>query len=783
MKASVLFIQAAAAGALTLMSAGGSSQSLPRTSLNRSSADHVYTLGLAPVRTAAPSGSCSPDGLCLTVTLALDDPGDPALCGAQTTLQVSIGDAVNVCYTVENHSATTLNYQTLADDHVGAILSNENIAIAPGASYRYNRTITASTNADSDTGTFTSTWTATDVLPGYTPDDTVAYDFVDISASGTEVDLGDDDSTSIALPFAFPFYGSTPATLCIGNNGELRFDAASCSSSPYNNQALPTASLNGPAMLPYWDDMLPNGPIYYAVAGTAPQRQFIIEYKDKFAYGDSGDPSGQTGATFEVILDETDGSIDFEYQTSAFGGAASGYDDGISATVGLQATSTFANPYSYNTASLSDGFAIRWTPVSAITYSSTAAATLDVGSPRMITTPGAAVGFSPTVSAGSSSTSPLLIDNVGNRDLLWSLTPPVSDAHFPKATRTVVPVGIPGVPSDILAGPSSASGTMKGLVPSGSASVPVYASAVHANGSNYVTFDALDPGNLTTIRPNDVTLFGGTFVNDDFSTEYGVDYFEGNLYAVSTADGTATLIGNTGLVSCCIVSPAGMRWDRTTGTTYLVISDYNPRTSTLYTIDLATAATTLVGPIPALVRDIAIDSSGLMYGVDSDADTLVAIDKTTGAAKTIGSLGIDAVYGQGLDFDAGTGVLYLSSTDSNATSMYTVDPATGAATFVGAMGGEVDSMAIARSGATCATPADTPWLGYDVGSGTVAPDPGQTNPATVNVSFDARDLAAGSYSANLCVYSNDPLHSRIAIPVELTVSAGGDTVFQDGFDG
>lgn len=787
MKASVFLGQAAAAAALTLMSAGASTQPLPHTSLNKSGAGHAYTLGPAPARPAAPAGGCAPDELCLTVTLALDDPGNPNLCGADTTLAVNVGDDVNVCYTVVNNSPITLNYQSLADDHVGSLLTNENIAIAPGASYQYNRTITASTNPSGDTGTFTSTWTATDVLPGYAYDDTVAYNFVDVSGSGTELDLGDDGASPVTMPFAFPFYGSGSSNLCIGNNGDLRFDVASCSSSPYSNQPLPTPNLNTPSILPYWDDLLPNGPIFYATLGVAPDRRFVIEYQNKFAYGDSGDPTGQTGATFEVILNETDGSIDFEYQTATFGGVASAYDNGASATVGLQSTPSFANPYSYNTASLSDGLAIHWSPVAATTYSSSAAATLDVGSPNMITTPNATTGFSPKVSAGSSTTNPLLIDNIGNRDLDWGLAPPAPDAHFPKTPRTVAPVGIPGVPRDIVGGFSTHRGKINGPVPSGTAAVPVYGSAVNATGSDYVTFDALNPGNFTTIQPDDVTLFGSTFVNDDFSTEYGVDYFDGNLYAVSTLDGSATLIGSTGLTSCCILLASGMRWDRTTGTTYLVISDYNSRTSTLYTIDLSNASTTLVGPVTgALIRDIAIDGSGLMYGVDSDADTLVAIDKTTGAAQTIGSLGIDAVFGQGLDFDASTGVLYLSSADINATTtIYTVDPATGATTPVGQSGVEIDSMAIAKPGAVCSTPADTPWLGYDVASGTVAPDPDQTNPATVNVSFDASALSPGTYTANLCVYSNDLAHSRVAIPVSLTVTDAvpDDTIFQDGFDG
>jgi hypothetical protein len=784
MKAFAFLGHAIPAAALTLLSAAASPQPLPHTSLNKSGTSHVYSIGPAPTRAASPAGTCAPDGLCLAVTLALDS-GDPNLCGAATELAVSIGDSVNICYTVTNNSSTTLNYHSLDDDHVGNLLTNDNIALAPGASYQYNRTVTASTNPSGDTGTFTSTWTATDVLPGYTANDAATYNFVDVSATGTPLDLSDDGAAAITMPFAFSFYGASSSDLCIGNNGGLLFGVSSCSSFPYNNQALPTTSLANPAILPYWDDMLPNGTIYYAAVGTAPNRQFVVDYKDKLAYGDSGDPTGQTGATFEVILNEADGSIDFEYETTTFGGVASNYDNGVSATVGLQSASTFANPYSYNSTSLSDGLAIHWTPATVVTYTASAAATLDVGSPSIITTPNASTGFTPKVTTGSSATSPLLIDNVGNRDLDWSLTPPAANAHFPKTPRTVAPVGTPGIPTSPLAPFPSAGGKAKGPVPFGTSSVPVYATAVHANGSDYVSFDALEPGTANVILANSVSLFGITFVNDDFSEQYGVDYFQGDLYTISTLDGSATLIGNTGLVSCCMVTPAGMRSDPTNGITYLVITDYNARSSMLYTIDLSNASTTLIGPVNALVRDIAIDNSGLMYGVDSDADTLVAIDKTSGAAEVIGSLGIDAVFGQGLDFDAETGVLYLNSMAFDSATMYTVDPATGATTPIGPSAVEVDSMAIAKSGIACSTPADTPWLSYDVASGTVTPDPDQTNPATVNIGFDATDLAPGTYTANLCVYNNDLAHSRVAIPVHLTVTNAGpaDAIFQDGFDG
>jgi hypothetical protein len=785
MKTSTFLSRAIPAALLTMLSAGAVSQPFPRTSLNKAGPGHSFIFGTAPAkRPAIVNGGCAADGLCLAVTLALADSSNPNLCGSSTDLAVDIGDQVNICYTVTNHSGTTLNYQSLGDDHVGQLLTNSNVALAPGASYQYNRTITASTNPSSDTGTFTSTWTATDILPGYTADDTAAYNFVDISASGTGLSLSDDGAQSVTMPFSFPFYSANTNILCIGNNGELRLGASDCSSSPYNNAALPSTNLNGPAILPYWDDMLPNGTVYYATVGTAPNRQFIVEYQNKFVYGDNGDPTGQTGATWEAILNEADRTIAFQYQTTSFGGVGANYDNGVSATVGLQSNSSFANQYSYNTASLHDGLAIAWTPSNPITYTSTAAATLDVGSPTMITTPDGSTGFAPTVSAGSVASAPLLIDNIGNRDLNWSMTPPSARAHFPKTQRAVAPVGAPWAHSSLFGPLSRSPGKVKALQPLGTG-VPVYSAQAGPGFDSYVAFDANDPGNFNTIQSNITALWGLTFVNNDFTQQYAVEFTTGNLDTISTLDGSITVIGNTGLTTCCLVTPGGLRWDATSGTTYLVIVDYTTHISTLYTVDLTTAAPTLVGTLTGLILDITFDRNGLMYGIDTDNDALVAIDKTNGATQVIGSIGFDAVFGEGLDFDLETGVLYLASADEETARMYTVDPQTGATSLIGQLAGELDTMAIAKSGVICSTPTDTPWLSYDISSGTVTPDPDLTHPATVNVSFDATGLAPGSYTANLCVYGNDLSHSRIAIPVSLTVNPAGpvDEIFKDGFDG
>ena len=61
----------------------------------------------------------------------------------------------------------------------------------------------------------------------------------------------------------------------------------------------------------------------------------------------------------------------------------------------------------------------------------------------------------------------------------------------------------------------------------------------------------------------------------------------------------------------------------------------------------------------------------------------------------------------------------------------------------------------------------------------------------VSVTANATGLAVGSYSANVCVATNDPANALTTIPVTLTVtqgafvpcSAGADEIFCDGFEG
>lgn len=89
-------------------------------------------------------------------------------------------------------------------------------------------------------------------------------------------------------------------------------------------------------------------------------------------------------------------------------------------------------------------------------------------------------------------------------------------------------------------------------------------------------------------------------------------------------------------------------------------------------------------------------------------------------------------------------------------------------------------MVVHLADSVCQNPSDVPWLSATPTSGTVAPGAS----ADIGVSANASALSAGSYSANLCLTSNDPAHPLIVVPVGLTVaqSPADDGIFCNGFE-
>lgn len=737
--------------------------------------------------------TCPADGICLTVTLGTDTTA--GACGTADTLDVTVGDQVNFCYTVKNNTTESLDYHSLSDNINGEIFRLMNQPLAAGATYQYNRIVTAGA-----TETNTATWTAQDEPPGYSSTVTTGggpitdrifcdgFDgtacggggeggFIDISSTGTALGLGDDDSAAVTMPFSFNFYGSTSNQICVDNNGLILFGTTSCPTSGlYTNAELP-ADLPAAAIMPLWDDFdSESGEVYYATQGTAPNRKFIVEWYQRAHYNGANNTDT---ATFEAIFDEATGKISFQYLDVAYtanGGSedSTNCDNGVCATIGLQGDPTLANQFSYNQASIADNTGIDWEATDPQIFTSSDTVTLNVGAPDIQVAPTSVSGTAPV---GGTSATTLDVSNVGNRDLVWSIGEAGPASHFPIGPRYVPTSRKAGEritaanrPSSLQTGPTKPAQQRLQPQPQG-AGVPAYAFSIQSSTSGkWVSFDATTPGTLNTIATSSEITFSGDFVADDFSKEYFIAYPSGDLKTVDTTTGATATVGSTGLGD----RPRDLAWDATTNTLFGAVVDGDVGTD-LYKYDPATGAPTRIGAISGVgasgysfVMGLAVDNNGLMYGVEIVSASLIAVDKTTGAATTIGSLGIDTRFSQALSFDPATNTLYLIEGQTN--NMYTVDLTTGAATLVGATGTasdlQVAAFAIAVGHGPCSQPQDQPWLSVAPTSGTTAPS--GTDPVTVTL--NAAGLADGDVrNGTLCVRSNDPDTPLVQVPVQMTV--------------
>ena len=158
---------------------------------------------------------------------------------------------------------------------------------------------------------------------------TTAARFLDVSATGQSLPLGDDDSAAVPLPFAVVVNGQTFSSVRVSSNGFLTFGTQN---DTFANTGLPSPNAPDPLLAVYWDDLSPPAVpwVFTQVQGNAPNRQFIVQWKN----AQSPFLSGNDGITFEAIVSET-GRVELQYQDISFGDAA--FNAGASATVGFQA--------------------------------------------------------------------------------------------------------------------------------------------------------------------------------------------------------------------------------------------------------------------------------------------------------------------------------------------------------------------------------------------------------------------------------------------------------------
>ncbi|MFD0823721.1 hypothetical protein ACFQ0D_36590, partial [Micromonospora zhanjiangensis] len=165
---------------------------------------------------------------------------------------------------------------------------------------------------------------------------------------------GDDAVTQVSCPFPVPFYGKTYAGAWVSTNGFLSF-AGPGGAQPVNT-SVPTAALPNAAVYPFWDDLRvwPDSSVRTALVGVAPNRRFVVEWRNIGHYG-----SSSARLTVEAVLSEN-GEIAFNYRDLT---TSKPRELGDSATVGIEnPTGTAAVQHSYNQPVLVNGTAVVFRP-------------------------------------------------------------------------------------------------------------------------------------------------------------------------------------------------------------------------------------------------------------------------------------------------------------------------------------------------------------------------------------------------------------------------------------
>jgi len=292
--------------------------------------------------------------------------------------------------------------------------------------------------------------------------------------------------------------------------------------------------------------------------------------------------------------------------------------------------------------------------------------------------------------------------------------------------------------------------------------VPAYGTEVRSGDDRLVSFCTGTPGIITNIgvyTTEDHLIWASDFMPDDINILYAINN-QNKFIAIDVTNVNITVLGTS------LPSP-GLNWtgmaidpDRII---YASATDINK--SELYTIDPIDGTATLIGKIdnsPGNIA-IAINANGELFGVDIMNDSLISINKKTGAGTIIGSLGFNANFGQGADFDYESGILYLAAFNgSTGPELRIADITTGNTTNVGALAiNQMGSMAVATT-----NPAS--YVVLPTNTGTIA----ASSFSTFDIIFDSNIVSnKGIYNAEISFYGNF-VNDVPNLPLTINIAAG-----------
>lgn len=212
---------------------------------------------------------------------------------------------------------------------------------------------------------------------------------------------------------------------------------------------------------------------------------------------------------------------------------------------------------------------------------------------------------------------------------------------------------------------------LTGLMALTSVSEAATAYAVDLRNDRFLSFDVKMPGSQNVLA----TGFSGDYFGLDFNgagtTLYGLLHTglgAARLDRLSLTDGS--ILGSVGVegldsdavVTGLTVSPNNLAH----------LTAFGGTTSKLYTIDLTTGSTALVGIMTSsgFIVDIAASPGGDLVVHNATSDTFHVVNPTTGALTLIGGHGIDANFAQGMDFDPTSGFLFAPVYSGDGVNAY-----------------------------------------------------------------------------------------------------------------
>lgn len=136
-------------------------------------------------------------------------------------------------------------------------------------------------------------------------DNSVNYEWIEISLTGSNLLLAYDEAKLVQLPFSFPFYNETHTEVYVAANGYLSFEEDMGFIGGFINQQIPDITTPNNLIAPLWDDLEPQSGdgVFIQSFGN----YVVVQYQNVPAF------LGSTFTTFQVIL-YNNGDIKYQYK-------------------------------------------------------------------------------------------------------------------------------------------------------------------------------------------------------------------------------------------------------------------------------------------------------------------------------------------------------------------------------------------------------------------------------------------------------------------------------------